>query len=105
VPVSVLGEDAEGRALLQRMRRPPASTAAPSCVSTVTRLPRRSAFSGACRTPPGSRSFRYDIEDRFDVAEDESLAFTKVLRELITCADAAPHRVDYGHPGVGHDAT
>jgi rfaE bifunctional protein kinase chain/domain len=95
VPVSVLGDDAEGRALLQRMM-----AAGIDCSSVLRvdryKTPTKVRILGGMPHAARQQIVRYDIEDHFDVAEDESLAFTNVLRELITVADAALIS-DYGY--------
>jgi len=95
IPVGVLGEDVAGKALLERM------TACGIDCSSVLRVdryktPTKVRILGGMPHATRQQIVRYDIEDHFDVAEDESKAFENVLRELITCADAALIS-DYGY--------
>jgi len=95
IPVSVLGDDTEGRALLERM------TASGIDCSTVLRAaryktPTKVRILGGMPHASRQQIVRYDIEDSFEVSDGESRQFTTVLREAISVADAALIS-DYGY--------
>src|SRR5204863_7463370 len=95
IPVSVLGNDAEGHALLERM------TAQGIDCSTILRAdryktPTKVRILGGMPHAARQQIVRYDIEDTFDVTDGEAARFSEVLREQISFAHAALIS-DYGY--------
>ncbi|HUR81044.1 MAG TPA: PfkB family carbohydrate kinase [Thermoanaerobaculia bacterium] len=101
VPVSVLGDDVPGRTLIGKL------TEQGIDVSGILRAPRYSTptkvrILGGMPHASRQQIVRYDIEDRFEMAEDEAQAFGNVLRQQMSVCDAALVS-DYGY-GVARPA-
>lgn len=95
IPVAVLGDDANGNALLDGM------TGQGIDCSTVLRVsryktPTKVRILGGMQHAARQQIVRYDIEDEFKVTEEEAVQFSTVLREQISYADAALIS-DYGY--------
>ncbi|HEX6083780.1 MAG TPA: PfkB family carbohydrate kinase [Thermoanaerobaculia bacterium] len=95
VPVSVLGDDIPGRMLLQRL-----AEQGIDC-SGILRTPRYATptkvrILGGMPHASRQQIVRYDIEDSFEMADDEMQAFSNVLRQQMSVCDAALVS-DYGY--------
>ncbi|HYC91147.1 MAG TPA: PfkB family carbohydrate kinase [Thermoanaerobaculia bacterium] len=95
VPVSVLGDDIPGRTLLQRL-----GEQGIDC-SGILRAPRYATptkvrILGGMPHASRQQIVRYDIEDHFEMADDEMQAFANVLRQQMSVSDAALVS-DYGY--------
>src|SRR5215212_6434107 len=95
IPVSVLGDDAEGNALVEKL------TAQGVDCSGVMRAgryktPTKVRILGGYPHAARQQIVRYDIEDRFEVSEEEAGRFAWVLRDQIAIAHAALIS-DYGY--------
>jgi len=101
-PVSVVGEDAAGAALLQSL-----SSRGVDCSGIVPvaryRTPTKVRILGGFPHAARQQIVRYDIEDQFESREDEAQRFAALLRDEMTSADGALIS-DYGYgvvtPGV-----
>jgi rfaE bifunctional protein kinase chain/domain len=101
-PVSVVGEDAAGAALLQSL-----SSRGVDCGGIVPvaryRTPTKVRILGGFPHAARQQIVRYDIEDQFESREDEAQRFATLLRDEMTRADGALIS-DYGYgvvtPGV-----
>jgi len=101
-PVSVVGEDAAGAALLQSL-----SSRGVDCSGIVPvaryRTPTKVRILGGFPHAARQQIVRYDIEDQFESREDEAQRFAALLRDEMARADAALIS-DYGYgivtPGV-----
>ena len=101
-PVSVVGEDAAGAALLQSL-----SSRGIDCGGIVPvaryRTPTKVRILGGFPHAARQQIVRYDIEDQFEPREDEAQRFATLLRDEMTRADGALIS-DYGYgvvtPGV-----
>jgi rfaE bifunctional protein kinase chain/domain len=95
MPVSVVGDDAEGRQVIERM------TSAGIDCSSILRTPRyktptKVRILGGFPHASRQQIVRYDIEDRFEVTEEEAERFAWLLRDQIGLAHAALIS-DYGY--------
>ena len=95
VPVSVLGTDAAGHALIEAL------TAAGIECGGIMRVddyatPTKVRILGGMPHASRQQIVRYDIEDRFEMSENESLAFARVLRNEMSVCNAALIS-DYGY--------
>jgi rfaE bifunctional protein kinase chain/domain len=95
IPVSVLGQDAAGGALLETM------TAQGIDCGGVLRTdryqtPTKVRILGGMPHASRQQIVRYDIEDRFEMTANEAEAFANVLREQIAVCNAALIS-DYGY--------
>jgi D-glycero-beta-D-manno-heptose-7-phosphate kinase len=95
MPVSVVGDDAEGAQVIERM------TAQGIDCSSILRAPRyktptKVRILGGFPHASRQQIVRYDIEDRFDVTEEEAERFSWLLRDQIALAHAALIS-DYGY--------
>ena len=95
IPVAVLGDDKDGHALLDHL------TGQGIDCSSVLRVgryktPTKVRILGGMPHAARQQIVRYDIEDHFDVTEEEAVQFSTVLREQIALADAALIS-DYGY--------
>lgn len=95
IPISVLGRDAHGDQLIEKMEAQGIECGGILRVdryNTPTKVRILGGF------PHGARQqiVRYDIEDTFEVAEDESQAFAALLRDQMTTCHAALIS-DYGY--------
>ncbi len=95
VPVSVVGDDIPGRTLLERLGEQGIDCggilragryATPTKVRILGGMPHASR----------QQIVRYDIEDSFEMADDEMQAFASVLRQQMSVSDAALVS-DYGY--------
>jgi len=101
-PVSVVGEDAAGAALLQSL-----SSRGVDCSGIVAvaryRTPTKVRILGGFPHAARQQIVRYDIEDQFESREDEAQRFATLLRDEMSRADGALIS-DYGYgvvtPGV-----
>ncbi|HEX3107997.1 MAG TPA: bifunctional ADP-heptose synthase [Thermoanaerobaculia bacterium] len=101
-PVSVVGEDAAGAALLQSL-----SSRGVDCNGIVPvaryRTPTKVRILGGFPHAARQQIVRYDIEDQFESREDEAQRFATFLRDEMSRADGALIS-DYGYgvvtPGV-----
>lgn len=101
-PVSVVGEDPAGAALLQSL-----SSRGVDCSGIVPvaryRTPTKVRILGGFPHAARQQIVRYDIEDEFEIREDEAQRFATLLCDEITRADGALIS-DYGYgvvtPGV-----
>ncbi len=101
-PVSVVGEDPAGAALLQSL-----SSRGIDCSGIVPvgryRTPTKVRILGGFPHAARQQIVRYDIEDQFEAREDEAQRFATLLRDEMTRADGALIS-DYGYgivtPGV-----
>jgi rfaE bifunctional protein kinase chain/domain len=101
-PVSVVGEDAAGAALLQSL-----SSRGVDCSGIVPvaryRTPTKVRILGGFPHAARQQIVRYDIEDQFESREDEAQRFATLLCDEMTRADGALIS-DYGYgvvtPGV-----
>jgi rfaE bifunctional protein kinase chain/domain len=101
-PVSVVGEDAAGAALLQSL-----SARGVDCSGIVPvaryRTPTKVRILGGFPHAARQQIVRYDIEDQFEAREEEAQRFAALLCDEITRADGALIS-DYGYgivtPGV-----
>jgi rfaE bifunctional protein kinase chain/domain len=101
-PVSVVGEDAAGAALLQSL-----ASRGVDCGGIVPvaryRTPTKVRILGGFPHAARQQIVRYDIEDQFEAHEDEARRFATLLRDEMTRADGALIS-DYGYgvvtPGV-----
>ncbi len=95
IPVTVLGDDAHGTALLEGMT---ANGIDCSSVLRVSRYntPTKVRILGGMPHAARQQIVRYDIEDEFQVTQEEAVQFSTVLREQISFADAALIS-DYGY--------
>jgi rfaE bifunctional protein kinase chain/domain len=94
-PVSVVGNDAQGRALIDSL------TAAGIECGGIMRLdryatPTKVRILGGMPHASRQQIVRYDIEDTFEMHEDEARAFATVLHNEMAVADAALIS-DYGY--------
>ena len=95
MPVSVVGDDAEGRQVIERM------TSAGIDCSSILRAPRyqtptKVRILGGFPHASRQQIVRYDIEDRFEVTEEEAERFAWLLRDQMAMAHAALIS-DYGY--------
>lgn len=95
IPISVLGDDREGNALIERL------TAQGVDCSGVLRTaryktPTKVRILGGMPHASRQQIVRYDIEDHFDVNDIEAEQFAWMLREQLAVADAAIIS-DYGY--------
>jgi rfaE bifunctional protein kinase chain/domain len=95
VPVSVLGDDIPGRMLLERL-----GEQGIDC-SGILRAPRYATptkvrILGGMPHASRQQIVRYDIEDTFEMQDDEMQAFSNVLRQQMSVSDAALVS-DYGY--------
>jgi len=94
-PVSVVGEDAAGAALLQSL-----SSRGVDCSGIVPvaryRTPTKVRILGGFPHAVRQQVVRYDIEDQFEAHDDEAERFASLLRDEMTRADAALIS-DYGY--------
>lgn len=95
IPVSVLGDDAEGKALIDTM------TAQGIDCSGILRVdryktPTKVRILGGMPHSSRQQIVRYDIEDRFEIREDEANGFARLLRDQMSIAHAALIS-DYGY--------
>src|SRR5688572_22115972 len=95
IPVSVVGDDAEGNALIERL------TAQGIDCSGVLRVdryktPTKVRILGGMPHAARQQIVRYDIEDRFEVTASEAGMFASLLREQIRICHAALVS-DYGY--------
>jgi len=94
-PVSVVGEDAAGAALLQSL-----SSRGVDCGGIVPvaryRTPTKVRILGGFPHAARQQIVRYDIEDQFEAREDEAQRFATLLRDEMTRADGALIS-DYGY--------
>lgn len=101
-PVSVVGEDSAGAALLQSL-----SSRGVDCTGIVPvaryRTPTKVRILGGFPHAARQQIVRYDIEDQFEAREEEEQRFATILCDEITRADGALIS-DYGYgivtPGV-----
>jgi rfaE bifunctional protein kinase chain/domain len=95
IPVAVLGDDAHGQALLERM-----TTQGIDCSSVLRvnryKTPTKVRILGGMPHAARQQIVRYDIEDKFEITEEEAVQFSTVLREQFALADAALIS-DYGY--------
>ena len=107
IPVSVLGKDGEGSALIERL------TAQGIDCSGVLRVdryktPTKVRILGGMPHSTRQQIVRYDIEDKFEVTEDEANRFAWLLRDQIGICHAALIS-DYGYgvvtPGIAGSLT
>lgn len=95
IPVSVLGDDAEGKALIDKM------TAQGIDCSGILRVdryktPTKVRILGGMPHSARQQIVRYDIEDHFEIREDEASDFARLLRDQMSIAHAALIS-DYGY--------
>jgi rfaE bifunctional protein kinase chain/domain len=94
-PVSVVGEDAAGAALLQSL-----SSRGVDCSGIVPvaryRTPTKVRILGGFPHAARQQIVRYDIEDQFEAHDDEAQRFAALLRNEMTRSDAALIS-DYGY--------
>ena len=95
MPVSVLGDDVEGRQLVERL------TAQGIDCSGILRTsryktPTKVRILGGMPHASRQQIVRYDIEDRFDVTGEEVQQFASLLRDQLSLAHAALIS-DYGY--------
>src|SRR5262249_26848696 len=95
IPVSVLGNDAAGVQLIEKM------TAQGIDCSGILRAdryqtPTKVRILGGMPHASRQQIVRYDIEDRFEMMAEEAVAFATVLREQMTVSNAALIS-DYGY--------
>jgi rfaE bifunctional protein kinase chain/domain len=95
VPVSVLGDDLPGRTLIARLNEQGIDC------SGILRTPRYATptkvrILGGMPHSSRQQIVRYDIEDAFEMEEDEMRAFGNVLRQQMSVSDAALVS-DYGY--------
>ena len=98
IPVSVVGNDAEGAGLLEKL-----SSQGVDC-GAILRLdryktPTKVRILGGMPHSTRQQIVRYDIEDHVDLNEDEANRFAWLLRDQIAIADAALIS-DYGYGAV-----
>ena len=95
IPVSVLGNDAAGRELIEKM-----TTQGIDCGGILRtdryQTPTKVRILGGMPHASRQQIVRYDIEDTFDMTPEESEAFAHVLREQISFCHAALIS-DYGY--------
>ena len=94
-PVSVVGEDAAGAALLQSLVSLGVDTSGVVAVGRY-RTPTKVRILGGFPHAARQQIVRYDIEDQFDAHDDEASHFAALLRDEIARADAALIS-DYGY--------
>jgi len=95
LPVSVLGDDVEGRQLIATL------TAQGIDCSGILRTPRyktptKVRILGGMPHASRQQIVRYDIEDHFDISEDEVRSFATLLRDQLSLCHAALIS-DYGY--------
>ena len=95
IPVSVLGDDAEGKALVEKM------TAQGIDCSGILRAdryktPTKVRILGGMPHASRQQIVRYDIEDHFDITDAEASGFARLLRDQMSFAHAALIS-DYGY--------
>jgi D-glycero-beta-D-manno-heptose-7-phosphate kinase len=95
IPVTVLGDDAHGTALLEEMTGKGIDCSSVLRVSRY-RTPTKVRILGGMQHAARQQIVRYDIEDEFKVTEEEAVQFSTVLREQVSFADAALIS-DYGY--------
>jgi rfaE bifunctional protein kinase chain/domain len=95
IPVSVLGRDAHGDQLVEKMTSQGIDCGGILRVDRYNTPTKVRVLGGF---PHGARQqiVRYDIEDTFEVAEDESQAFANLLRDQMSTCHAALIS-DYGY--------
>jgi rfaE bifunctional protein kinase chain/domain len=102
-PVSVVGEDAAGAALLQSL-----SSRGIDCSGIVPvsryRTPTKVRILGGFPHAARQQIVRYDIEDQFEAHADEAERFASMLRDEMARADAALIS-DYGYGVVTPEIT
>src|SRR5262245_6778547 len=95
IPVSVLGDDAAGRQLIETM-----SAQGIDCGGILRadryQTPTKVRILGGMPHASRQQIVRYDIEDRFEMTADEAEAFGNVLREQMAICHAALIS-DYGY--------
>jgi rfaE bifunctional protein kinase chain/domain len=100
-PVSVVGEDPAGAALLQSL-----SSRGVDCSGIVPvgryRTPTKVRILGGFPHAARQQIVRYDIEDQFEAHDDEAQRFAAMLRDEMTRSDAALIS-DYGYGVVTPD--
>ena len=95
VPVSVLGRDAAGQALLAALSRQGIDCGG-ILLTDRYHTPTKVRILGGMPHASRQQIVRYDIEDRFEMTEDETSRFTSVLHDAIGVCDAALIS-DYGY--------
>jgi len=95
VPVSVLGDDAEGRALVDRLTGDGVDC---SGILRVNRYktPTKVRILGGMPHASRQQIVRYDIEDHFEMSDQESQRFAYLLRDQLAICQAALIS-DYGY--------
>jgi rfaE bifunctional protein kinase chain/domain len=107
IPVSVLGDDAEGNALVERLTQQGIDC---SGILRTNRYktPTKVRILGGMPHATRQQIVRYDIEDRFDVSEEEAERFAWLLRDQIAICHAGLIS-DYGYgvvtPGLAANLT
>jgi rfaE bifunctional protein kinase chain/domain len=95
IPVSVLGADAAGSELVERL-----TSQGIDCSGILRaeryQTPTKVRILGGMPHASRQQIVRYDIEDQFEMSADESEAFANVLREQISVCNAALIS-DYGY--------
>jgi rfaE bifunctional protein kinase chain/domain len=95
VPVSVLGDDAEGRALIEKLTGQGIDCSAVLSVSRY-KTPTKVRILGGMPHASRQQIVRYDIEDQFEMTEAEAERFAWVLRDQLSVCHAALIS-DYGY--------
>ncbi|HYM60958.1 MAG TPA: PfkB family carbohydrate kinase, partial [Thermoanaerobaculia bacterium] len=94
-PVSVLGDDAEGGQLVERL-----TTQGIDCAGILRtpryKTPTKVRILGGMPHASRQQIVRYDIEDRFEITSDEADRFARLLRERVAGSSAALIS-DYGY--------
>ena len=95
VPVSVLGDDAEGRALVDAL-----TTQGVDCSGILRvnryKTPTKVRILGGMPHASRQQIVRYDIEDHFEISDQESERFAGLLRDQLSICHAALIS-DYGY--------
>ena len=95
VPVSVLGDDAEGRALIEKLTSQGIDCSAVLRVDRY-KTPTKVRILGGMPHASRQQIVRYDIEDHFEMSEQEAERFAWVLRDQFSVCQAALIS-DYGY--------
>jgi len=95
VPVSVLGDDAEGRALIEKLTSQGIDCSAILRVDRY-KTPTKVRILGGMPHASRQQIVRYDIEDQFDMTDKEAERFAWVLRDQFSVCQAALIS-DYGY--------
>jgi len=95
IPVSVLGEDHEGRQLMEGMTAQGIDCSGILLLDRY-RTPTKTRVLGGMPHSARQQIVRFDVEDRVELSEQESQRFSWILRDQIAISDAALIS-DYGY--------